>query len=69
MSQDKPVAIITGGGTGIGAACSRILSRDGFRVGINYIEAVEEQSRQVLSELEDGFLLRRICPIRTRSKP
>lgn len=58
MSQDKPVAIITGGGTGIGAACSRILSRDGFRVGINYIDPVEEQSRQVLSELEDGFLLK-----------
>jgi len=58
MSQDKPVAIITGGGTGIGATCSRQLSRDGFRVGINYIEMVEEQAKAVLSQIEDGFLLK-----------
>jgi len=49
---------VTGGGTGIGAACSRVLSRDGFRVGINYIDIVEEQSKSVLAEIGDGFLLK-----------
>jgi len=58
MSSNKPVAIVTGGGTGIGAACSRVLSRDGFRVGINYIDIVEEQSKSVLAEIGDGFLLK-----------
>lgn len=58
MSSEKPVAIITGGATGIGAACARHLSRDGFRVGIPYIDAVEEQARHLLSQLEDGFLVK-----------
>ena len=58
MSSNKPVAIVTGGGTGIGAACSKVLSREGFRVGINYIDIVEEQAKAVLAEIEDGFLLK-----------
>jgi 3-oxoacyl-[acyl-carrier protein] reductase len=54
---EKPVALITGGGTGIGAACSRALSKEGFRIGINYIGAVEEESKKVLDEIGDGFLV------------
>ncbi len=32
----KKVALVTGGGTGIGAACVRELAAKGFRVGIHY---------------------------------
>lgn len=36
MSDEKKVALVTGGATGIGAACSRALHGAGFRVGIHY---------------------------------
>ena len=54
--NEKPVAIVTGGGTGIGAACCRALGKAGFRVGIHYRDS-EEGAMAVLSELGDGFLL------------
>jgi 3-oxoacyl-[acyl-carrier protein] reductase len=54
--NEKPVAIITGGGKGIGAACCRALSGDGFQVGIHY-RSSEEQAKALLSEIGDGFLL------------
>jgi len=54
--SEKPVAIITGGGKGIGAACCRALSGDGFQVGIHY-RSSEEQAKALLSEIGDGFLL------------
>jgi len=52
----KPVAIVTGGGTGIGAACCRSLGKAGFRVGIHY-RGSEEGAKAVLGDIEDGFLL------------
>lgn len=55
-SDGKPVAVVTGGGTGIGAACCRALAREGFRVGIHY-RSSEGAARQVLDDIEDGFLL------------
>jgi 3-oxoacyl-[acyl-carrier protein] reductase len=55
--ESKPVSIVTGGGTGIGAACCKALSADGFRVGIHYRKS-EEQAKEVLSHIEDGFLLK-----------
>ena len=54
--SEKPVAIVTGGGRGIGAACCRALSGEGFLVGIHY-RSSEEQAKAVLSEIGDGFLL------------
>jgi len=53
---EKPVAIVTGGGRGIGAACCRALAQEGFRVGIHYRNSGEE-ARQILAEIGDGFLL------------
>jgi len=56
-SESRPVAIVTGGGTGIGAACCEALSREGFRVGVHYRRS-EAQAKEVLSRIEDGFLLK-----------
>ena len=56
-SESRPVAIVTGGGTGIGAACCEALSREGFRVGVHYRRS-EAQAKEVLSRTEDGFLLK-----------
>jgi len=51
----KPVAIVTGSGKGIGAACCRALSEE-FKVGIHY-RSSEEQAKTLLSGIKDGFLL------------
>jgi len=53
---EKPVAIVTGGGRGIGAACCRALAQEGFRVGIHYRNSSEDAGK-VLAEIGDGFLL------------
>ncbi len=55
--QDTPVAVVTGGAGGIGAACCRALAAEGFRVGIHY-RSNEDGARRLLNELDDGFLLR-----------
>ncbi len=52
-----PVAIVTGGGTGIGAACCEALAREGFRIGIHYRRS-ETDARAVLSRIGEGFLLK-----------
>ena len=52
----KKVAIVTGGGTGIGAACVRELAARGFRVGIHY-RSSGEASESLLAEIGDGFLV------------
>jgi 3-oxoacyl-[acyl-carrier protein] reductase len=54
---EKPVAIVTGGGKGIGAACCRALAGEGFRVGIHY-RGSEEAAQRILAEVGDGFLLK-----------
>jgi 3-oxoacyl-[acyl-carrier protein] reductase len=55
MSENH-VAIVTGGGKGIGAECCRALSGEGFQVGIHY-RSSEEQAKDLLSEIGNGFLL------------
>ena len=54
---DKPVALVTGGATGVGAACCRALSAEGFHVGIHYRKSVE-QAQKILAEIKDGFLVK-----------
>jgi len=54
--NEKPVAVVTGAGTGIGAACCRFLSKEGFRVGVHY-RSSHDKAKAVLAEIGDGFLL------------
>ena len=53
---ENPVALITGGATGIGAACCRALAAEGFYVGIHYNKSVE-RAQQLLKEIKEGFLI------------
>jgi len=54
--MDKPVALVTGGATGIGAACVRALAAEGFCVGIHYRKS-GEKAQALLTEIKDGFLV------------
>jgi 3-oxoacyl-[acyl-carrier protein] reductase len=54
--SDQPVALVTGGGTGIGAACCRQLAAEGFRVGIHY-RSSEEKAKKLAAELDDAFTI------------
>jgi 3-oxoacyl-[acyl-carrier protein] reductase len=55
--SERRVALVTGGGTGIGAACCRALAAEGFRVAVHY-RSSEETARKLAAELADGFALR-----------
>ena len=54
--SEKKVAVVTGGATGIGAACVRDLAAKGFRVGIHYRSSAAA-AHSLLAEIGDGFLL------------
>lgn len=55
--REKPVAVVTGGGKGIGAACCVALSENGFHVGIHYHNS-RQAAEAVLSRINGrGFLL------------
>jgi 3-oxoacyl-[acyl-carrier protein] reductase len=53
----RKVAVVTGGGTGIGAACCRALGALGFRVGVHY-RSSREPAEKLAAELGDAFTLR-----------
>ena len=55
--DDRPVAIVTGGGTGIGTACCRALAAEGFRVGIHY-RSSEEGAKKLSAELDGSFTIK-----------
>ncbi len=55
--SEAAVALVTGGGTGIGAACCRRLAEEGFRVGVHY-RSSEEKAKKLIAELPDGFGVR-----------
>lgn len=57
-SEGKPVALVTGGAGGIGAACCRALFAEGFRVGIHF-RSSRQKAEAVLEAIHgEGFLLR-----------
>jgi 3-oxoacyl-[acyl-carrier protein] reductase len=55
--EERPVALVTGGGTGIGAACCRALAAEGFRVGVHY-RSSEESARKLCAGLDGAFSVR-----------
>lgn len=57
MSESTPVALVTGGATGIGAACCRRLAADGFRIAVHY-RSSEEKARKLIDELPGAFGVR-----------
>ncbi|MRR15207.1 MAG: 3-oxoacyl-ACP reductase FabG [Deltaproteobacteria bacterium] len=54
--MNNPVALVTGGATGIGAACVRALAAEGFCVGIHYRKSAD-RAQALLAEIKDGFLI------------
>ncbi len=56
-SGEIPVALVTGGGTGIGAACCRALAAEGFRVAVHF-RSSEEGALKLVAELPDAFAIR-----------
>lgn len=57
MTAEKQVALVTGAGTGIGAACCRRLSESGFRVAVHY-RSSEAPAQKLAEELGDAFTVR-----------
>ena len=51
------VALVTGAGTGIGAACARALGAEGFRVVVHY-RSSEAAARELVAKLPDAFAVR-----------
>jgi len=56
-AAEPPVALVTGGGTGIGAACCRALAAEGFRVAVHYCGS-EAGARVVAESLPGAFVVR-----------
>ena len=56
MSATK-VALVTGGGRGIGAACCRALADAGFRVAVHYRSSAAE-AEELAAKLPDAFPVR-----------
>jgi len=55
--SDAAVALVTGGGTGIGSACCRRLATEGYRVGVHY-RSSQEGALKLVAEMPDAFAVR-----------
>jgi 3-oxoacyl-[acyl-carrier protein] reductase len=55
--SEAPVALVTGGATGIGAACARALAAEGFRVCVHHRRSAE-RAEKLAAELDGAFALR-----------
>ncbi|HNY50854.1 MAG TPA: 3-oxoacyl-ACP reductase family protein [Smithella sp.] len=53
---EKPVALVTGAAKGIGAACCRALTEEGFHIGIHYNKSAAS-AQKLLDEIKEGFLI------------
>ena len=51
--SERPIALVTGGAGGIGAACCRALAKEGFRVAVGY-RSSGEAAHKLAAEI-DGF--------------
>lgn len=51
--SDKGIALVTGAGRGIGAACARVLGKAGFQVAVHY-NASKEPAEKIAAEIGDG---------------
>jgi 3-oxoacyl-[acyl-carrier protein] reductase len=51
--SERPIAFVTGGAGGIGAACCRALAKEGFRVGVGYRSSAA--AAELLCAEIDGF--------------
>jgi 3-oxoacyl-[acyl-carrier protein] reductase len=51
------VALVTGAGTGIGAACARALGAEGFRVAVHY-RSSEAAARELVAKLPDALAVK-----------
>ena len=56
-NDERPVALVTGGGTGIGSACCRALAAEGFRVALHY-RSSEEAASKLAAELDGAFTVK-----------
>jgi 3-oxoacyl-[acyl-carrier protein] reductase len=57
MMSKRKVALITGGGNGIGAACCRALAAEGFCVAVHY-RSSEAAALRLAAELPEAFTVR-----------
>ncbi len=55
--EHAPVALVTGGATGIGRACCRALAAEGYRVAVHY-RSSEESASKLVAELSGAFAVR-----------
>lgn len=55
MSEEK-IALVTGGGTGIGKACCKALADAGFKVGIHY-NSSEGPAKALAEEIGNAFIV------------